>query len=113
MKSISSSMKTIMRSKPLSDSLLLQHLERIAAALDIEVRYESLADEDLSIQSGGCRILSRHLILIDSNQPLSERARLLAQEISRWDLENLFILPQVRDFIARQLEGREKNRPQR
>lgn len=102
-----------MQARLLSDSLLLQHLEGIAAGLNIEVRYESLADEDLSIQSGRCRVLSRHLILIDSNQPLRERVRLLAREISRWNLEDLYILPQVRDFIARQLEGREKNRPQR
>jgi hypothetical protein len=95
----------------LSDSLLLQHLESLAAQLEVEVRYETLADDEITIHSGGCRVLDRNLILIDRQQPLVERARLLARELSRYDLENFYILPRVRDFI--QASSREKNLPQR
>jgi hypothetical protein len=95
----------------LSDSLLLQHLESLAARLEVEVRYETLADDEITIHSGGCRVLGRNLILIDRQQPLVERARLLARELSRYDLENFYILPRVRDFI--QASSREKNLPQR
>jgi hypothetical protein len=95
----------------LSDSLLLQHLESLAARLEVEVRYETLADDEITIHSGGCRVLDRNLILIDRQQPLVERARLLARELSRYDLENFYILPRVRDFI--QASSREKNLPQR
>jgi hypothetical protein len=94
-----------------SDSLLLQHLEGLAAQLEIEVRYEVLADDEVTIHSGGCKLLDRNLILIDRQQPLAERARLLARELSRYDLENFYILPRVRDFI--QASSREKNLPQR
>lgn len=94
-----------------SASLLLQHLEGLAARLEIEVRYEKLADDEVTIHSGGCRLLGRSLILIDRQQPPGECARILARELSRYDLENLYILPRVREFI--QTSSREKNLPQR
>jgi hypothetical protein len=95
----------------LSDTALLQHLETLAAQLEVEVRYEKLADDEVTIHSGGCKLQDRNLILIDLQQPLMERARLLARELSRYDLENFYILPRVRDFI--QASSREKNLPQR
>ena len=95
----------------LSDSLLLQHLETLAARLEIDVRYENLADDEVTIHSGGCRVQNRNLILIDRHRPLAERARLLARELSRYDLEAFYVLPRVRDFI--QASSREKNLPQR
>jgi hypothetical protein len=95
----------------LSDTALLQHLESLAAQLEIEVRYENLADDEVTIHSGGCKLLGRDLVLIDRQQPLVERARLLARELSRYDLENFYILPRVREFI--EASSREKNLPQR
>jgi hypothetical protein len=95
----------------LPDTSLLQHLESLAAQLEIEVRYENLADDEVTIHSGSCKLLDRDLILIDRQQPLVERARLLARELSRYDLENFYILPRVREFI--QASSREKNLPQR
>jgi hypothetical protein len=94
-----------------SDSLLLQHLETLAAQLEIEVRYEDLADDEVTIHSGGCKLQNRNLILIDRHRTLAGRARLLACELSRYDLENFYIPPRVRDFI--QASSREKNLPQR
>jgi hypothetical protein len=95
----------------LPDSILLQELESLAARLEIDVRYESLADDELTIHSGGCKVLDRNLIIIDKNQPTAERAHLLARELSRYELEDLYLLPRVREFI--QASSREKNLPQR
>ena len=95
----------------LQDSFLLQEMESLAARLEIDVRYESLADDELTIHSGGCKVLDRKLIIIDKNQPIAERALLLARELSRYELEDFYLLPRVREFI--QASSREKNLPQR
>ena len=100
-------------SSSLSESSLLQLLEGVASQLEIEVRYESLDDEEFSVHSGGCRLLGRSLILIDIHRAPLERARVLARELSRHDLEDLYVLPAVRDFILLQSSPREKNLPQR
>jgi hypothetical protein len=94
-----------------SESLLLQHLEGLAVQLGIEVRYENLADDEVTIHSGSCKLLDRNLILLDRQQPPAECARILARELSCYDLENLYLLPRVREFI--QTSSREKNLPQR
>ena len=72
-----------------SETSLLQHMETLAAQLKIEVRYENLTDEEIPIHSGGCKLSGRNLILIDLHLPFMERARILANELSRYDLESL------------------------
>ena len=94
-----------------SPTLLLQQLEGLAVRLGVEVRYENLADDELTFHSGGCRVLDRTLIIIDKNRPLPERARLLARELSRYDLEDFYLLPRVREFL--QASSLEKNLPHR
>ncbi len=65
-----------------SETSLLQHLENLAALLEIGVRYESLADEEIFIHSGGCKLSGRNLIIIDQHLPPVDRARILARELS-------------------------------
>jgi len=97
----------------LPDTSLLQHLESIARQLEVEVRYESLSDEEISVHSGGCQVQGRHLILIDSCRSPFERAQILARELAKFEVEDLYILPYVREFIFLQSSPREKNLPQR
>jgi hypothetical protein len=93
-------------------TFLLEHLERIAAQLEIEVRYESLDDEELTIRSGGCRLLGQHLIIMDLSASTRERARILARELSGYDLEGIYLPPRIREFIVLHSGPREKNLPQ-
>lgn len=96
----------------LADTVLLQHLENLAAQLGIEVRYEDLTDEEISVQSGGCKVLGKTLILMERIRPPREQARILARELSKYDLEDLYLLPRVREFIDLHAPLREKKRPQ-
>jgi len=97
----------------LADSSLLQHLEGIARQLEIEIRYENLSDDEISVHSGGCKVLGHHFILIDSRCSPFERAQILARELAKYELEDLYILPRVREFISLQSSPLEKNLPQR
>ena len=81
-----------------SDTSLLQHLEALALQLNIDVRYENLTDEEVPIHSGGCKLFGQSLIIIDLRLPFLERARILASELSRYDLESLYVLPRVREL---------------
>ena len=85
-----------------SGSFLLQQLETLAGQLEIEVRYEDLSDKEIPIHSGGYKLSGRNLIIIDFHLPFMERARILASELSQYDLESLYILSRVREFIILQ-----------
>jgi len=95
------------------ETSMLQHLESLARQLEIEVRYESLSDDEISVHSGGCKVLGRHFILIDSRRSPFEQAQILARELAKYELEDLYILPRVREFISLQSSPREKNLPHR
>jgi hypothetical protein len=97
----------------LSETSLLQHLEDLAARMEIDVRYESLVDEEISVHSGGCKLSGRRIIFVDLRHTPGEKARILARELSRYDLENFYLPPRVREFILRQESSLEKNLPQR
>ncbi len=97
---------------PFSETSLLRHLEDLAARLELEIRYESLTDEEVSIHSGGCKVSGRNMVLLDIHLCPLERARVLARELSRYDLENVYLLPRIREFIQLQGSSREKNLPQ-
>jgi hypothetical protein len=97
----------------LSETSLLQHLENLALQLKIEVRYEDLSDKEIPIHSGGCKVSGRSLIIIDLRLPFIERARILAGELSQYDLESLYILPRVREFILLQKSAGDKKLAQR
>ncbi len=97
---------------PFPHDFLLEQLEKVAAQLGIAIRYERLGDEEISVRSGSCKVLNRELIIIDADLNASGRACVLARELSAHDLEDLYILPAVRAYIALQSPLREKNRPQ-
>ncbi len=84
-----------------TDASLLQRLEQAAEWLGIQVRYEDLADDEISVHSGGCRLAGRNLILIDRRLTLGQRARALARELAKRDLDGVYLLPRVREFIDR------------
>ncbi len=97
----------------LADVFLLQELEKVAGQLGITVRYDNLADEEISIHSGACRVRGRTLIIIDAGLSFPVRASLLGRELSLHNLDELYILPRIREFIGLQSPPPEKNLPQR
>ncbi|MDJ0763841.1 MAG: hypothetical protein QNJ97_12750 [Myxococcota bacterium] len=82
-------------------SLLLMHLERIAATLGINIRYELLGEEsDTSpIRSGLCRVQKDAILLIDSRLDPTMQCLEIARALGSVDLSNIFVPPAVRDLI--------------
>ena len=78
-------------------SLLLQELEELAERLGWEIRYEKG-----DFQSDSCQKDNQHLILIQKNASETERATHLARILGQEDLDDMFLLPRVRDFLDRQ-----------
>lgn len=81
----------------LSDEALLQELEMLSERLGIEVRYEELEGKGGLCRYGG----QFHLIL---NQTLScrERVEAFTRALSTFPLDDIFVLPRLRDIIKTQ-----------
>ena len=79
---------------------VLQELEQIAARLGVTVRYE-----EGDFNGGLCRIKSDRVIIINKKYSEEKRIVLLARELSALDLNDVYILPQLRELILKEAEN--------
>ena len=73
---------------------LLDKLIELARSLNIDVRTVRGKFRD-----GACRVEDRNLILLNRTSPVPRRITALAEALSDRPLENVFLLPAVRDVI--------------
>ena len=79
---------------------MLEELELVAEKMGVKISYESLGGDVLG-QGGLCKVKGQWRAIIDRHAASGERVSLLAQALSRFDLENVFLSPQVRDLVHR------------
>ncbi|MBI2456730.1 MAG: hypothetical protein HYV46_11435 [candidate division NC10 bacterium] len=85
----------------MQEEWLLTALENLAEQLRIPVAYASLATEELPGRGGLCVIHGERRIIIERTLTTREKARLLATGLAQFDLEDVFLLPAVREAIER------------
>jgi len=78
----------------MSPEHVLDQLEALASALDIEVRYTTLQSD-----GGLCRVGRRRVLMVNRRLPVLERIDLLARTLPLDELDNVFIPPAVRRVI--------------
>jgi len=83
------------------DAGLLIALESLAEQLRIPVTYATLATEELPGRGGLCVIHGERRVIIERTLSTREKARLLAAGLAQFDLEDVFLLPAVREAIDR------------
>ncbi len=83
----------------MEDQNLLLLLEKVADQLGIPVRYAAIATEELAGRGGLCVFKGEPLIVIERTLGGSEKARLLAAGLAHFDLEEVFLVPAVREAI--------------
>ena len=91
------------------DEGLLIALESLAEQLRIPVTYATLATEELPGRGGLCVIHGERRVIIERTLSTREKARLLAAGLAQFDLEDVFLLPAVREAIERVKLARAKN----
>jgi hypothetical protein len=79
---------------------MLASLEEVAQRLGIQVRYEKLAGGPIKTTAGSCRVRGEDVVLIDRRLSVPDKVHALGQELSRFDLEDVFIPPAARRFIT-------------
>ena len=81
----------------------LQDLKSVAEKLAIEIEIVNLNNQEFQMQSGYCKMNGKDLILLDKNISLQEQSEILLQTLKKFDLEDIYVAPWIREFI--ELEG--------
>jgi hypothetical protein len=80
---------------------IIDQLEELAERFGIQIRYEpiSLEEEGINLVGGLCKLRGEKLLIINSKAPLSDKIQALAQALSNFDLDQIYIRPAIRGLI--------------
>ncbi|MEK6569593.1 MAG: hypothetical protein AABZ38_04705 [candidate division NC10 bacterium] len=81
------------------EATILQQLEELAERLGVRILYENLDHEEFVVRSGTCTVRGNLLAIIDHRLPPSDRIRVLADCLARFDLSTIYLVPAVRELI--------------
>ena len=73
-------------------------LETAARQLGVVVRYETMTGETAGA-AGLCRIKGEWRVIMDKRTPTSDRVAILAQALTQFDTESVFLPPEARRAI--------------
>jgi hypothetical protein len=85
----------------------LEDLKTVAAKLSIEIISGNFADEDISTQSGFCRLNGKNLIILDKKLNPENQAEIILKALENFDLETIY----VPEWIREQLENKPSSSP--
>ena len=81
---------------------IYQQLTELAEKLDIQVSEQNFRTTGVPVKSGFCIVKGQQRYIIDKHLSISKKNHLLANFLGRFQLDNIFIVPKVRDFIKNQ-----------
>jgi len=84
----------------MNETTLLQHLETVAEKLSLTVTYQNLRKLSIYSRGGLYRLKDEQVVLIETSLTLSEKIDILADALSRFDMEGISMPPLVRKIIA-------------
>jgi len=81
----------------MKEAEILQALETLAKALDLQVRYEKG-----DFHGGHCRCRRDHLIVMMKKDPVYRKFHVLARELGSFNLDSLYVMPAIRQIIEQE-----------
>ena len=79
---------------------ILEHLEEAAKKVGVRVCYEALSGDTLG-QGGLCKVKGEWRAIIDRHASPGDKISLLSTALSTFDLESVFLPPEVRQVVER------------
>lgn len=81
----------------MNDRQILDELLALLEANDVAIRREPMAGRG----GGLCEVKGSYMFFLDTDAPAAESAPICAQAVDRVvDVENIYIKPEIRQFIA-------------
>ena len=80
----------------LKSEKLVQHLSEAVKKFGFKLR-----TEEGNFRGGQCIFAKERLVILNRRMPLEERAEVLAQALAAEDLDQLYLLPEVRTYVEK------------
>ena len=83
----------------LRDEEIMKALEEVAERLSVHIHYEEMKAFEFRVQDGSCTVKGEPSIFIDRKRPLKEKISILARELQKFNLEDIYVPPLLREKI--------------
>jgi hypothetical protein len=85
----------------MDERTILDHLEELAERFGIQIRYETIKqDEDSTNVTGGlCLLKGKYVLIINSKATIKDRIKTLAIAVKHFDLDQIYIRPDIRELL--------------
>ena len=81
---------------------VLEELKALATRVGLEVREERLLREvGYQVRSGSCRVRGQNILFLDRDLPPAGRLEVLLEELSRRDLGEVYVSPELRRILGK------------
>jgi hypothetical protein len=80
---------------------VLEYLEDLAEKLGIEIVYQKLGEEEFSVRGGLCKVKGIFKIFIDRSKSLEDQIHTVAQGLSFFDTDEIYLFPYIRDVLEK------------
>jgi hypothetical protein len=80
---------------------IYQELKDLADRLGVVVSEQKLSAEGLKVKSGLCKIRGHFVMILDKQLPIYKKCTILATCLSDMPHDAIFVIPAVREFLAR------------
>ena len=85
----------------MQSSQVLEYLEDLAERLGVEIVYQKLGEEEFSVRGGLCKVNGTFKIFIDRSKSIENQINIVAQGLSSFDTEEVFLFPYVREVLEK------------
>jgi len=93
-----------------NEGAILGQLEELARSLGMEIRNEPLKREGSFSPGGLCRLKGEYLLIFNTKATKEDRIEALVQAVSRFDLDQLYLKPGLREFLDNYPKNKEEDR---
>ena len=83
----------------MDENTILGQLEELAHSLLIQVRYEPINRQGSFFAGGLCQLKGEYILIINSKATIRDKIRTLAEAVARFDLNQVYLRPGLREFL--------------
>ena len=80
---------------------LYQELKLVAERLGITVEEHNFREAGVRVVSGLCAVHGKRLFIMDKHKSVQKKIRILSASLSEMPLDEVYIIPAVRELIAK------------
>ena len=80
---------------------IYEALCELAEKLQIEVSEQNFRTSGIRVSSGLCQVKGKTVYMMDKHKSISRKVHLLAEELAKHPHEDIYVVPMVRDLLAK------------